>query len=170
VTLPSSTDGYTASVTGSTQGTTWAEIYDATGVGSATAPRLINGSVRTYMDAAGGKLIAGFAIGGGTSKTVLIRAIGPGLAQFGVSAALNSPQLTLYTAIDGSNVSVATNAGGAGDAPIVAIARAVGAFPLSIATSDAAILRSLSPGAYTVSVEGGRNDPGVVLLEIYEVP
>ncbi len=170
VTLPAAMDGYTARVTGNAPGTTLAEIYDAAAVPSSATPRLTNVSVRIHLDSAASELIAGFTIGGTTSKTVLLRAIGPGLEQFGVSATLDDPELTLSAIDDRTNVTLATNAGGAGDATIAAMARAVGAFAVPGATSrDAAILRSLTPGAYTARIPAA-GSTGIVLLEIYEVP
>ena len=92
--------GYTvvaSGVSGST-GTAIAEIYDAIAAGTftATSPRLINVSVLKPI-VSGGSLTLGFTIGGSTAKTVLIRAIGPGLAAVGVtSGTLGDPQLTLF--------------------------------------------------------------------------
>jgi sugar lactone lactonase YvrE len=169
--LPPVIDGYTVRVTGNAPGVTLAELYDVTAEPSTTAARLINVSVRTRLEASADGLIAGFAIGGTTSKTVLIRAIGPGLEQFGVNAALQHPQLALHTTSNGRDVILATNAGWDGQAEISAIGNSVGAFPLTSSPSaDAAMLRSLSPGAYTIHVTAARGEAGLVLAEIYEVP
>ena len=93
--------GYTVvtSGVGGSVGTALAEIYDATPAGtfSSTSSRLINVSVLKPIGA-GATLTLGFTIGGSTAKTVLIRAIGPGLAAVGipVASSLGDPQLTLF--------------------------------------------------------------------------
>lgn len=70
---------------GAGSGSVIAELYDATPNGTFTnaTPRLVNVSVLKSI-ATGTSLTAGFYVGGTTSKTVLIRAIGPtlGLAPF----------------------------------------------------------------------------------------
>ena len=55
-------------------------------------------------------LTMGFVIGNGTSKTVLIRAVGPTLASsFGISGVLPKPVLTVYQG--NSSTVVASNSG-----------------------------------------------------------
>jgi hypothetical protein len=52
---------------------------------------LANISTRGVVGSGSGVLIAGFVIGGTTPKNVLIRAVGPSLADFGVTGALVDP-------------------------------------------------------------------------------
>ena len=59
------------------------------------ASRLENISTRGQVLTGDGVLIAGFIIEGTEDKTVLIRARGPSLAEFGVSGPLNDPLVTL---------------------------------------------------------------------------
>ena len=90
-----------------------AELYDSTPKSAVTAatPRLVNVSVRRVIPE-GASLVAGFYIDGTTARTVLIRAIGPGLAVFGVPETMPDPELKLYGA--GSTVIAANdNWGGA---------------------------------------------------------
>src|SRR2546423_696558 len=58
-----------------------------------TAP-LLNLSIRTSITV-GQTLTLGFVVGGSDSRRVLIRAVGPSLAQFGTSQVLQMPYLTL---------------------------------------------------------------------------
>ena len=44
----------------------------------------------------------------------------------------------------------------------------VGAFPLSIASGDDAMLATLPPGAYTVQVAGSNSSSGLALTELYD--
>lgn len=126
--------------------------------GSGAAP-LVNISTRAVL-AAGGALTPGFVVGGTTSRRVLVRAVGPGLAAFGVSGPISAPVLAIYRGSE----EIARNAGWAADlAPIFG---AVGAFALTPGSRDAALLLTLAPGAYTARIDGGA---GEVLAEVYFV-
>jgi len=166
---------YTAQIIGASgdTGVALAEVYDATPVGSyaSTSPRLINLSARNQVGAGGNILIAGFVIGGTTSKTVLIRASGPALAQFGLSGTLPDPALQLYQAnANGSSTLVQSDTGWGGDPTIASAAADVGAFSWGgAATADSAILVTLPPGAYTAEVSGASGDTGLALVEVYDV-
>jgi cyclophilin family peptidyl-prolyl cis-trans isomerase len=165
---------YTMQVNGNNGGTGAAlvEIYDATPSGSLTAssPRLINVSARTQAGVGDNTLFAGFVVGGDTAKTVLIRATGPALTQFGVSGVLADPKLQLRTG--GSNpVLIAENDNWGGDPQISAAGNAVSAFPLTNgASTDSALLVTLPPGSYTAQVSGADGGTGVALVEVYDVP
>ena len=155
------------SAAGSGTGTVIAEIYDATPANTFTTstPRLLNVSVRKHL---GTGLTAGFVVGGATPARVLIRAVGPGLAAFGVPDTVVDPQLTLF---NGSSVKIAENDDWAGTADLTAAFAAVGAFGLPAPTSkDAALVLTLQPGSYSVQVSGVNNTSGIALVEVYEVP
>jgi hypothetical protein len=168
---PLSAGAYTAQIAGESgdTGVALAEVYDATPAGThtATSPRIVNISARVQVGTGSNILIAGFAIGGTTSRTVLVRASGPALVPFGVQGTLPDPQLQLYsgsTVIDGNN-------GWGGNSEVSQTAAAVGAFEWGSPTSnDSAILVTLPPGAYTAQVSGASGDTGVALVEVYEVP
>ena len=160
---------YSAVVSSSSSntGTTLLEIYDATTTYTTTTPRLINLSSLSSVQAGGNALTAGFVIGGSTSKTVLIRAAGPSLAQYGISSYIPDPQITLFS---GSNT-LASNAGWAADSQISTVAATVGAFSWGkTSTADSAILITLAPGSYTAQVNGVSGDTGATLIEVYDVP
>ena len=166
-----STGPYTAQIAGQNgdTGVALAEVYDATPAGSFTpaSPRLVNISARVQVGTGGSILIAGFVIGGSTSRTVLIRASGPALAPFGVAGTLADPTLQLYA----GPTLLSSNNGWGGSPQIASAAASVGAFAWSNASShDSAILVSLPPGAYTAQVVGAGGDTGVALVEVYEVP
>lgn len=155
---------------GSGSGTVIAELYDSSGAAYTTStPRLVNVSVLKSI-AAGSTLTAGFVVGGSTSKTVLIRAVGPTLssAPFNISGVMADPQLKLF---DSTQAVIASNDDWAGSLEIMSAAEAVGAFRLSSATSsDAVILTSLPPGNYSAQVSGVNNTGGTAIVEVYEVP
>jgi cyclophilin family peptidyl-prolyl cis-trans isomerase len=146
-----------------------AEIYDAIPRGAFTAatPRLVNVSARTEVGAGSDLLIAGFVVGGSTAKTVLIRAIGPGLATFGVTETLADPRLQLFA---GSTL-LAENDNWGGNPALATAGAAVGAFGLNNPSSgDAMLLVTLPPGSYTAQVSGANDGTGVALVEVYELP
>lgn len=127
----------------------------------AAASRAVNLSCRTQL-ATGDLLIPGFVVAGTGRKTVLIRAVGPGLAAFGVSGALADPRLRVFR----GSTEIATNDDWSAAAIGDAFAR-LGAFPLSAGSKDAAALLTLDAGeAYSVHVSGA--GAGTVLVELYD--
>ncbi len=167
---------YTAGIAGAggDTGISLAEVYDATAAASFTtaSPHLINVSARLQVGTGANVLIAGFVIGGTTSKTVLIRASGPALIPFAVSGTLPDPQLSLFRSnTDGTSTLLSSNTGWGGNAQIAAAAGNVGAFSWGLqGTPDSAILVTLPPGAYTAQVQGASGDTGIALVEVYDVP
>ncbi len=158
---------YTAllSGVGGTSGVALAELYDAD-LGVPTA-RLVNVSGRANVGTGADILIAGFVIGGNTNETVLLRGIGPSLAQFGLTGVLATPQITLY---DSSGNWVASNTVWGGSTTLSDAFTQVGAFPLSASSADSVLLETLPPGAYTVELSGTSGSSGIGLIEVYEVP
>jgi TonB family protein len=142
------------------------EGYDAD-TGNPTA-RLSNVSTRSTAGTGAAVLTIGFGISGDTPKTVLIRAVGPTLAGFGVGGTLANPQLRLFSSRN--------NELGYNDDWLVAASwspafASVGAFSLgSTTTRDAALLVSLPPGSYTAQASGVGGTSGVALIEVYDVP
>jgi hypothetical protein len=163
--------GYTAQIAGESgdTGIALAEIYDDTPAGTytATSPRIVNISARVKVGTGGNILIAGFAIGGTTARTVLIRGSGPALVPFGVTGTLPDPQLQLFS----GTTLLESDTGWGGNAQIASTAASVGAFAWqSPGSADSALLVTLPPGAYTAQVSGASGDTGVALIEVYEVP
>jgi hypothetical protein len=108
-------------------------------------------------------------IGGVGTETLLIRADGPSLTQFGVAGVLAQPSLVVLSS---AGKVVASNTGwGSSSNPalIASTATAVGAFALMPGSADCALIVSLPAGAYTVQVSGVNNKSGVALAEVYEV-
>jgi sugar lactone lactonase YvrE len=166
--------GHTVQVSGKNgaTGIALAEVYDlTTGATAESGPRLINLSARTQVGTGSNILIAGFAVGGSTSKTLLIRGVGLTLSAFGVAGALADPLLQIFN----GNTIIATSdnwsSGTEAEMGSVAaqVANTVGAFRLDSA-SDAALVVTLPPGSYTAQVSGVAGTSGVALVEIYEVP
>jgi len=128
----------------------------------------------------------------GESKQLLIRAVGPKLADLGVPSPLPDPTMTIYrTRYDGQPNDVVAiiddwkeqpeQANGADVAAINAAMATAGAFPLEPTetfqgrpfmtddTSSAATLVTLDIGVYTVQVSSADDGAGEVLVEVYEI-
>ena len=142
------------------------EGYDAD-TGTPTA-QISNISTRSLAGTGASVLTIGFAISGDSSKTVLIRAVGPTLGAFGVGGALANPQLRLFSSRNnelGYNDDWFTSAGWS------AAYTNVGAFSLgNTSTRDAALVVRLSPGSYTAQASGVGGTSGVALIEVYDMP
>jgi len=146
---------------GSGPGVVLVEAYDT---GSTNSPRLVNMSARNLVGTGDDILIVGFNVGGVGNKQLLIRAIGPKLAGFGVTGILVDPKVELYR----GDVKISENDNWASS--LAATFGAVGAFGLDAGSRDAALLADLAPGSYTVWVRGADGGTGEALVELYEVP
>ncbi|GAB5559183.1 MAG: hypothetical protein SynsKO_08300 [Synoicihabitans sp.] len=127
--------------------------------------RLLNLSSRGWVGSGDDVFVAGFVISDGGSKQVLIRAIGPTLADYGLTGVLTDPELKLF---DADNNLIATNDNWTSEAG--ATFDTVGAFELGSGSRDAAMVLTLNPGLYSVHASGvgvGQNGEG--LLEIYDL-
>lgn len=131
--------------------------------------KIVNVSVRTTAGAGSESLIVGFVISGqGAGKPILVRGIGPSLAQFDVTGVLVDPQLTLYR----DTVSLLSNDDwGSGTAAAVdqlaALFGSTGAFQLNRNSKDAALRTALNAGAYSANVTSTAGT-GIALVELYD--
>jgi hypothetical protein len=152
---------YTAAVSGKNgeSGLGIIEVYD---LNSSADSRLANISTRGVVRSADNVLIGGFILGDGEANAkVLVRAIGPSLARWGVNSPLADPTLELR---DGNGLLLRANDNwkdhqrtdieGTRIAPAMA--------------SEAAILAELPPGQYTAIV-AGNGTSGVGMIEIYNL-
>ena len=116
-------------------------------------------------------LTSGFVISGQTPRQVLVRAVGPSLAGFGLADPLELPQLTVFK---GSRVIGSNEGWGKDEDTIKVLTEAfdrAGAFRLQDGASrDAAIILTLQPGPYTMQVKSADRKAGAALLEVYEIP
>ncbi len=110
----------------------------------------------------------GFTVEGSAPKSILLRAVGgPALTDFGVSGVLADPVLNLF---DATGATIATNDNWGGGATLATAFSSAGAFALSAASLDAALLISLNPGTYSARVSGAGLSSGAALIELYEIP
>lgn len=138
----------------------------------APAP-LVNLSTRGRVETADNVMIAGFIIGGGAPKTVLVRADGPSLAGFGVPGSLPNPVLRLFA----GQTPIAESDDWQVPLPLCAQTGHTCGSPAAIAATglapthplEAALLVTLPPGAYTAIVSGLGGQTGVGLVGVFEV-
>ncbi len=156
--------------TGESNGPGLLEIYEATD----SRKGLANLSLRARTGPGHETATAGFVLhdyaGFGRPARVLLRAVGPGLSEFGVEETLPNPELVLMSAAGEVLRRAETWHQEDDAAQIRYVSPIVGAFPLAETATDAAMLIELAPGAYTMSASSAEQSSGVVLLEIYLVP
>jgi uncharacterized delta-60 repeat protein len=121
-----------------------------------------NLSARAHVFTGEQILIGGFIIGGTENKMVLIRGLGPSLAGLGVPGPLANPTLSLF---DHTATVIAANDNWKSTQQ--AQIEATGLAPSN--DFEAAILATLSPGAYTAFLQGKGATTGIGLAEIYDV-
>ncbi len=123
-------------------------------------PNLGNISTRLSVGTGDNVLIGGFIITGTGDKNVVVRAIGPSLGALGVNGALADPTLELH---DQTGATIATNDNWK-DSQETELTNA-GFAPSD--NKESAIIRRLTPGAYTAIVSGKNSGAGVGLVEAY---
>ncbi|MBE2212343.1 MAG: hypothetical protein IAE82_00615 [Opitutaceae bacterium] len=142
---------------------------------AARAPaRLVNISTRGFVGTDAAQMIPGFVLEGSGSTRLLIRAVGPSLARFGIAGPLADPHLRVVRRSDGAVIAVNDDWHAQPDwADVQAAFTETGAFklpdPTVTPTADAAVLLDLpvSPGGYTVTIEGKDGGTGVAIAEAY---
>jgi hypothetical protein len=126
------------------------------------ASQLTNISTRLQVLTGNDALIAGFIIAGSSNKKVLLRALGPTLASFGITDALQDPTIELH---DGTGATIASNDNWK-DTQQNEIT-ATGKAPPN--DKESAILHTFAPGSYTAIVRGKNATTGTALVEVYDV-
>jgi hypothetical protein len=132
------------------------------------AGQLLNISTRARVETGDNVLIGGFIIGSATNTTkVIIRALGPSLANAGVSGFLEDPTLELHNG-DGTlnaandNWKLRPN----GTSQQTEIEATTIPPPNDL---ESALVATLAPGNYTAIVRGTLNSTGVAVVEVYNL-
>jgi hypothetical protein len=100
-------------------------------------------------------------IQGDSPKTVVIRAKGPSLADFGVADVLANPQLQLFS----GPTPIASNDDWQTDERVLDL-------PVSLRPTnnlESVLVRTLEPGPYTAIVSGVGGATGIGLVEVFEL-
>jgi hypothetical protein len=154
---------YTAIMRGKGAGT-GIGVVEAYDLDQAANAKLANLSTRGFVDSGDNVMIGGMIAGGngGGNIRVLIRALGPSLATFGINGALQDPTLELR---DGNGALLRENDNWQADQQGEIEATLIP--PPNAAES--AIVATLTPGNYTAVVRGKNETTGVALVEIYNI-
>jgi len=161
-TLPAGS--YTAILRGAnrTTGIGLVELYDAA-LGSGS--RLGNLSTRGFVQPGDSTLIGGIIVKGSATQRVVVRVLGPSLADFGVPAAsvLADPNVEIFDA-NGTSIKKNDNHTMDPDAAEISAQRLAPSRGL-----EAATIVTLAPGSYTAIVRGAGTGTGVALVESFNL-
>jgi hypothetical protein len=152
---------YTAVVRGvnNASGVALVEVYD---LSANSTSKLANISTRGKVEAGDNVMIGGFILGGDQVTSVVVRAIGPSLSNFGVNGALTDPKLEVY---DGNGTLLAQD----DDWRMYQEAQLIQTGLAPTDDREAAMLLFLQPGAYTAIVRGKNDTAGIGLVEVYNL-
>lgn len=156
LTLPAGAYSATVHGKGASRGVALFELYNLDRAQGSVA----NISTRGRVETGDQVMIGGFIIGGSTATKVIVRAIGPSLVGEGVPDALLDPTIELYDR-DGTLVSANDNWRSNQEGAII---------DSTVPPNDdreAAIVGTLTPGAYSAVVRGQNETTGVALFEVY---
>ncbi len=121
--------------------------------------RLVNLSVNTLTGAGDESVNVGFVVSGPSAKPLLVRAIGPTLADYDYTDQLPDPNLDLFT----GGASIASN-----DDWNTDDGRGLGAFPLPAGSRDAVLRDDLASGIYSIVINGNGQVAGRIVTEVYD--
>jgi predicted outer membrane repeat protein len=153
---------YTAVIrgAGNSTGIAVVEVYDLDAIYLST---LANISTRGFIQTADNVMIGGFIFVGGVGPTnVVIRALGPSLAQAGIANPLSDPTLELH---DGNGTTIDSNDDWK-NSPDAATIQRLG-FQLSNDAESAIYQSALPRGQYTAVVRGKNGGIGIGVVEAY---
>jgi CSLREA domain-containing protein len=150
---------YTAIVRGVNNGTGIA-LVEGFDLDRTVVSKLGNISTRALVQTGDNVMIGGLIITGPDSDKVIVRAIGPSLAQYGITNPLADPTLELH---DGNGMVIAfdDNWKDSQQAEI----QATGLAPSN--DLESAIVATLAPGNYTAIVRGKNDTIGIALVEVF---
>lgn len=135
---------------------------------------LVNLATRGFVGSGSNIMIGGLTVLGGSTKTVLVRGLGPQLTADGVPGALADPELKVFQTIFGPTISsqlLVTNDDWESGPNAAELADALTALnkPLAAGSKDAALLLTLNQGVYTFQLLGVGDTEGVGLIELFVV-
>ena len=153
---------YTVVVTGRgpTPGISLVEAYDLSPLSNSN---LDNMSTRGFVGTGDNVCISGFIVGDVDSATVVVRAIGPSLADYGVSGVLSDPALDIY---DSTGALIASNDNWQDNINSIDVQKNGLAPPNAL---ESALVLHLPAGAYTAIVRGANGATGNALVEVYHL-
>jgi hypothetical protein len=161
---------YTAIVRGvnNTTGVGLVDVYD---LDALTNSILGNISTRGLVQTGDSVMIGGFIVQGTQTKRVIVRAIGPELAQYGIPNPLADPNLELHNSA-GALIAFNDNWMTTIISGIITQDQKSDIMDSGLAPTqprESAIIANLPPGNYTAIVRGKNIIIGVALVEVYDI-
>jgi hypothetical protein len=158
---------YTAVVKGSggSEGIALVEAYEVSGETPSTS--FLGISTRGPVTASS-YLHAGLAVEGTVAKKVAFMAKGPLLTQYGVPGALANPMLEIYD-VTGAKIHENDSWGTASGDQRISTYNGKPGISQPVDALEAALVVTLSPGAYTAILKGTNGVEGIGLIEAYEI-
>jgi hypothetical protein len=136
------------------------EVYD---ISPGVFAELTNVSTRGFVGTGDNVMIGGVITSGGNGSTqIVVRGLGPTLAQFGVSGALANPVVTL---VDGNGTVVRSNDNWKNTQQ--AAIQATGLAPPN--DLESAMVVTVAAGNYTAILSGSGGGTGIGLVEVYKL-
>lgn len=156
-------NAYTAVLAGKNNGTGvgLVEVYD---MGQTANAQMANISTRGLVQTGSNVMIGGFILGGSSDAHVVVRGIGPSLADLGLSPVLANPTLELH---DGNGALLTSNDNWLEDPAQAEQLTASGLAPTH--WQEAGIRALLPPGPFTAILAGQNGGSGIGLIEIYNL-
>ena len=136
------------------------ELYDLSPLSNS---KLKNMSTRGAVGTQDNVLISGFTVGDVGNTTVIVRALGPSLGNYGVSGVLNDPTLTIY---DSTGTAIASNDNWRDNVNAIDVQRNSLSPPNE---RESALVLHLPAGEYTAVVSGANGGTGIGLAEVYSL-
>lgn len=147
---------------GNTIGIALVEAYD---LNQGVASKLANLSTRAFVNTGDNIVIAGFLLSddGIGQDRIIVRGIGPSLANFGLSPVMANPTLQLR---DSNGALLLANNDWQENPDQAAEISAAGLAPTN--NLESAMAATLPPGAYTALLSGVNNGTGIGVVEVYD--
>ena len=136
-------------------------LVDVSDLDGSSSTTLSSISTRGFVGANNNVMIAGVTTGGAGTTTVVVRALGPSLTQFGVASVLANPELALY---DANGALISSNNDWV-TSPQKAQIQTSGLAPPN--NLEPAIMSTLPAGNTTAIVNGVNSTTGNTLVEVY---
>ncbi len=136
---------------------------------SAADGKFVNLSTRALVGTGEEVMIGGFIVKEGTQQ-VLIQAVGPELANTGISNALADPVLTVTNTTDPANhMELMVNDNWEESQRHLVVDLWGGNPNLTAGSLSSAAVLALGPGNYTAKVEGKNGTTGIAIVEVYGI-
>jgi hypothetical protein len=137
------------------------EHHNTAATGAGTTNKFQNIATRGLVRTGDNALIGGVIIGGNSNRRVVLRGIGPSLAERNVPNSLPNPAIEVFQG--STKIAENDNWKSSQQADI----SRTGLAPSR--DEEAAILLDLAPGAYTVVLRGVETTEGIALVEAYDI-